>query len=359
MVERLPSPGVSATQPVRPAQPLERTGDPRLDALQRTLATMLGSKVPVSVLSRLGDGSFMVRVADMAVRMQLPPGTQPGAELSMKVLAASPQPTFQLGDATLHAAPAPSGASTAASLAAAVAAATTPLRHTGGQDAAADLSPAARLLSQVLHSAAGEHAAGARTQGGAAVTSPTPLLPQGAPDATQLAGKLAQAIAHSGLFYESHLADWAEGKRSLNELAQEPQARNVPGTAATDPASARMINLQLASHEQGQVLWQGQLAPGQPFEWQVRRQKNREQDGQAGGEDGLEPGWESGLRLRFAALGEIEASVSLHGSRLRIALHAATDSAAALRAGAPRLQEALAAAGTELAALHIQAHEDA
>ncbi|HAV37260.1 MAG TPA: flagellar hook-length control protein FliK, partial [Massilia sp.] len=134
MVERLPSPGVSATQPVRPAQPLERTGDPRLDALQRTLATMLGSKVPVSVLSRLGDGSFMVRVADMAVRMQLPPGTQPGAELSMKVLAASPQPTFQLGDATLHASPAPSGAnaSSAASLATAVAAANASLPHAGG-----------------------------------------------------------------------------------------------------------------------------------------------------------------------------------------------------------------------------------
>jgi hypothetical protein len=356
MVERLPSPGVSATQPVRPAQPLERTGDPRLDALQRTLATMLGSKVPVSVLSRLGDGSFVVRVADMAVRMQLPPGTQPGAELSMKVLAASPQPTFQLGDATLHAAPAPSGAnaSSAASLAAAVAAATTSLHHVGGQDAAADLSPAARLLAQVLHSAAGEGAS-ARTANAAAVTSPTPLLPQGVPDPAQLAGRLAQAIAKSGLFYESHLAEWAEGKRSLNELAQEPQARNAPGTAATDPASARMINLQLASHEQAQVLWQGQLAPGQPFEWRVAR----EQDGQARGEDEPEPGWESGLRLRFAALGEVEASVSLRGSRLRIALHAATDAAAALRAGASPLQEALAAAGAELAALHIGAREDA
>ncbi len=357
MVERLPSPGVSATQPVRPAQPLERTGDPRLDALQRTLATMLGSKVPVSVLSRLGDGSFMVRVADVAVRMQLPPGTQPGAELSMKVLAASPQPTFQLGGATLHASPAPSGAnaSSAASLAAAVAAASASLPHAGGENDSAELSPAARLLAQVLHSAAGENAAGARAQGAAAVTSPTPLLPQGAPDPAQLAGRLAQAIAQSGLFYESHLAEWAEGKRSLGELAQEPQARNAPGTSALDPASARMINLQLASHEQAQVLWQGQLAPGQPFGWRVAR----EQDGQARGEDEPEPGWDSGLRLRFAALGEVEASVSLRGSRLRIALHAGTDSAAVLRAGAPRLQEALAAAGAELAALHIQAREEA
>ena len=354
MVERLSSPGVSATQPVRPAQALERTGDPRLDALQRTLATMLGSKVPVSVLSRLGDGSFVVRVADTPVRMQLPPGTQPGAQLSMTVLAASPQPTFQLGDATLHGAPAPLGAQ-ASSLAAAIAAASSPLSHTGGQNDAADLSPAARLLAQVLHSAAGGHAAGARAPGAAAVTGATPLLPQGAPDPAQLAGKLAQAIAQSGLFYESHVAEWAEGKRPLGELLQEPQARSAPGTTPTDPASARMINLQLASHEQGQVAWQGQLAPGQPFEWKVARQ----QDDRPGGGERQEPAWQSGLRLRFAALGEVEANVSLRGSHVRIELRAAPDAVGALRAGAPRLQDALAASGAELASLRIDGREDA
>lgn len=354
MVERVPSSGISATQPVRPAQALERTGDPRLDALQRTLATMLGSKVPVSVLSRLGDGSFVVRVLDTPVRMQLPPGTQPGTELSMKVLAASPQPTFQLGEATLHGAPAPLGAG-ASSLAAAIAAASSPLSHAGGQNDAADLSPAARLLAQVLHSAAGDSAAGARAPGAAAVTGATPLLPQGAPDPAQLAGKLAQAIAQSGLFYESHVAEWAEGKRPLGELMQEPQARSAPGAAPTDPASARMINMQLASHEQGQVVWQGQLAPGQPFEWKVAR----EQDDRAGGDERQEPAWQSGLRLRFAVLGEIEASVSLRGSHVRIALRAAPDAADALRAGAPRLQDALAAMGAELASLHIDGREDA
>lgn len=347
MVERLTSPGVSATQPVRPALALERTGDPRLDALQRTLATMLGSKVPVSVLSRLGDGSFVVRVLDTPVRMQLPAGAQPGAQLSMKVLAASPQPTFQLGDATLHGAAAPLGAQ-ASSLAAAIAAATSPLSHTGGQNDAADLSPAARLLAQVLHGASGARDA-------AAVTGAAPLLPQGALDAAQLAGKLAQAIAKSGLFYESHVAEWAEGKRPLGELMQEPQARSAPGTLPTDPASARMINLQLASHEQGQVVWQGQLAPGQPFEWNVAR----EQDDRAGGDERQEPAWQSGLRLRFAVLGEIEASVSLRGSQVRIDLRAARDAVDALRAGAPRLQDALAAAGAELASLRIDGREDA
>ena len=63
MVERIPNPGVSAPLPVRPGGPLERSADPRLDAFQRTLAAMIGNKVPVSVLARMNDGSFMVRVA--------------------------------------------------------------------------------------------------------------------------------------------------------------------------------------------------------------------------------------------------------------------------------------------------------
>ena len=343
MVERIPSPGVSAPLPIRPLAAPERTADPRTEAFERALSTMLGSKVPVSVLSRLGDGSFMVRVADMQVRMALPPGTQPGAELSMKVLAASPQPTFQLGDATLHGTPVPLSAQSA-SLAAAVAAATSPLTQAGGQHETADLSPAARLLAQVLQ---GANAA----PGAASVTGTTPLVPQGAPDPAQLASQLKQAIAKSGLFYESHVAEWAEGKRPLSDLLGEPQAQKAPGTPPTDPALARMINMQLAGQEQGQINWQGQLAPGQAFEWKVTREGEQGSRGQ--GEPGQEPGWQSGLRLRFARLGEVKASITLRGKHVQIDLQAAPEVLAPLREGAPRLQDALAASGSELAALRI------
>lgn len=351
MVERIPSPGVSAPLPVRPAAPLERSADPRLEAFQRTLATMLGSKVPVSVLARLGDGSFMVRVADMRVaetpvRMMLPAGTQPGAQLSMTVLAASPQPTFGLGGATLHGNLAPLGAH-AASLASSVAAAASPLIHTAGQHEAADLSPAARLLSQVLQGAAPGPAS--------PIAGTAPLAPQGAPDPAQLASQLQQAIAKSGLFYESHVAQWAEGKRPLAELMAEPQAQKAPGTPPTEPGAAQLINQQLATHESAHLAWQGQLGPGQPFYWDITRQ-----DGDDAHPEQLDaPGWESRLRLRFALLGEVEARVSLRGKQLHIDLQAASGAAGALRLAAPRLQEALAAAGSELAALRIHGREDA
>jgi hypothetical protein len=351
MVERIPSPGVSAPLPVRPAAPVERTGDPRLDAFQRTLAGMLGSQVPVSVLARLGDGSFMVRVAqvrlsDTPVRMALPPGTQPGAQLTMTVLAASPQPTFGMGDATLHGSLVPLSAN-AASLAASVAAATAPLPHAGGQPQGADLSPAARLLGQVLQSAAGAPPL-------ATLNPSTPLVPQGAPDPAQLAHQLQQAVAKSGLFYESHLAEWAEGKRPLAELMTEPQARKAPGTPPTEPATAQLINQQLATHESGQLAWQGRLGPDQPMRWEITRE---EKDAAGAQRDADAPGWHSGLRLRFALLGEVEASVSLRGTRLHIELLADAGAAGLLRADAPRLQQALDAAGSELAALRVRDRE--
>jgi hypothetical protein len=346
MVERIPSPGVSAPLPVRPAAPVERSADPRLEAFQRTLATMVGNKVPVSVLARMHDGSFMVRVAEMPVRMMLPAGTAPGAQLTMTVLAASPQPTFGLGDATLQGKLVPLAA-TAASLAASVAAATSPLIHasTGGRHEAADLSPAARLLSQVLQGAAPGPAA--------ALAGTAPLVPQGAPDPAQLAGQLQQAIAKSGLFYESHLAQWAEGKRPLADLMAEPQAHKAPGTPPTEPATAQLINQQLATHESGHLAWQGQLGPGQSFQWDITREEGDE----ARPEQPDAPGWESRLRLRFAALGEVEARVSLRGKRLHLDLGVTEHAGALLRAGAPALHAALEAAGAELAALRIHERE--
>ncbi len=48
---------------------------------------------------------------------------------------------------------------------------------------------------------------------------------QQAPLAPVLASMLGQQLVNSGVFYESHLLKWVEGKRSLKQLAQEPQAQ--------------------------------------------------------------------------------------------------------------------------------------
>jgi len=83
-------------------------------------------------------------------------------------------------------------------------------------DQAVTLSAAARAVSAILEGQAG---AAARVIGSG------PLLPASQlPTSPVIAEMLARTVSHSGLFYESHLAQFAAGTRPLAELAQEPQA---------------------------------------------------------------------------------------------------------------------------------------
>ena len=88
-------------------------------------------------------------------------------------------------------------------------------RHSSAS--ASVLSAAARAISQALAIPLGA-ATGVR---GSAPIWPLPMAP--APHL--LAAALARAVDVSGLFYESHLVQYGAGRRTLAQLAQEPQAR--------------------------------------------------------------------------------------------------------------------------------------
>ncbi|MBP1208033.1 hypothetical protein JOD97_006120 [Duganella sp. 1411] len=93
----------AAVMPVRPADGIgagAAVGDERQAALQRVLQGMVGKSVTAEVMSRFNDGSSLVKVADNAVRMMLPPGVNVGDQVPLTVLTASPRPTFQLGTGT-------------------------------------------------------------------------------------------------------------------------------------------------------------------------------------------------------------------------------------------------------------------
>jgi hypothetical protein len=352
--------------PVARTAPAQAIGDPRQQAFQRALGGMLGQSMQAEVLSKLPDGSFMVRVADMAARMPLPGGAEPGAQVPLTLVALNPRPTFQVQ--TANGAP-------AFAEAAAFQADAAPLAYVEGKDAAAltrtaallanaqalarlpggaasdganaSLSTAGKMLGDVIAAAQK-----AEVQSNAALGR-TPLL--GAPDgdAGRIAGALQDGLAKSGLFYESHVAEWARGARTLGELAAEPQARGTP--APTDPATAQFINLQLNAHEQGRVAWQGQLWPGQNLQWEIERDPP-DADGKRSGSGNGESAstWQSSLRLRFGALGEVSARIVLSGDQLHIRLDGAgEDAARAMEAGRARLELALDAAGTPLSTLAI------
>lgn len=450
MAQRLDGTGTAPLTPLRATLAVEALGEPRQQALQRSLQALLGQSLQGAVLARLTDGSSLVNVAGNSVRMTLPPGFPVGAEVPLTLIELNPRPTFQVGrgrdagandSVTLSYAEAPpeqepeqapgepglarrqpgeaastprqpgadptplarqpptpldaaapkSAAEATPRLAANAAPGTaaqaqahgaeqaqpavatrppslaalqlakaplTPSNQLPGFDPSAPppaLSSAARAISTVLTQAESRPGAPVSIVG----TTPLSQAPDAHPAA--LAQSLHNAIGASGLFYESHVAEWAEGKRPLQELMREPQMAQVAHAAqgeravvaGPDLAAAQFINLQLHTHEQGRVLWQGEVWPGQQMEWEIN--KDAPQDGRGErGADGQPPTWRSGVRFQFPLLGTVSASVVMVGDQVHIQVRTGSEqSAAALRLGAGALEQSMDAAGSPLSSLTI------
>ncbi len=403
---------------IDPARPAPGVGDARQEALTRVLAAEVGKSMQVAVLSRFTDGTFLVRVAGEQARMSLPQGAQAGTEVPMTLISITPRPQFRLDTGqpgqlpgqppATPQTPLPGGAAQAAPLplpgaavperaplpppvlppalpqaapqeskgapSANMAGRTTSLAATllgkSPMTASADLpkldantlpariSNTGQLLARILdigHPVSGK---------APAIAGAAPLIDpkNGVPPAAELARKLEQSISGSGVFYESHVAEWADGKRPLSELQREPQMQQAMSTSGAKPgsaaelASAQLINLQLTTQEQARVTWQGQLAPGQDLQWEIHKDAP-EQRGRGAGEDSA-PVWRSGMRLRFPLLGEIEATIVTTGDKVHIELRtASTGTGEALRARAGELTSALDVSGTALASLVIRTPE--
>jgi hypothetical protein len=288
----------------------------------------------------------------------LPPGAQVGANVALTLVALNPRPTFQVGSAgnatTLAYAEAGEDGLTGALRANAAAAslldksaAATLLQPPATSASDPELSTAARLINTLL----------TRAEGGSnvpqAIVGTAPLMASAATDTAQLGRTLQEAIGQSGLFYESHVAEWAEGKRSLSDLLREPQMQKPIFDA--DLGTAQLINLQLRTQEQDKIRWQGEAWPGQKMEWEIDKDAPRDsEDGSA-----AQPAWRSGVRFRFPLLGEVAASVVLVGDALHIQIQADTpESAAVLRSKTGALQQSLEATGATLASLSINLKSD-
>lgn len=331
-----------------------------------------GQKLQAYVVANLPNGRFQVLIADKTLDMNLPKNTQAGDSVELVFVTDKPRLTFVLARDL----------------------GTVQANTAGPAKPQISLSETARFLGALLEKAAQPESRQGKAQN---VAQTAPLL-AGSPGKTfDFAQALRGAVTQSGLFYESHQAQWVAGDRPLADLLREPQGRlsqavannastsatgtATPGTQAAQqqtsaaspqndmqtsskptgtvqpahPDTLPLVRQQLEALDSRQVMWQGQVWPGQTMDWKIEERAAREQDT---GEI-VQSEWQTSLRLVLPQLGEITAKLTLHPQGIRLHLDASEAVTAKLMAEQQAaLQSGMETSGLQLVEIKVR-HETA
>ena len=219
------------------------------------------------------------------------------------------------------------------------------------------LSSAAKLISQVLHQ--GSQNMSTDLVGKSAVLSSAADLK----DVGKTAKALEDKIGSSGLFYESHLAEWTQGLRSASDILKEPQAQASTSKGNEDNSSVlnvnkdltQLIHKQLNVLEQQSIHWQGELFPGQKMEWNIAKDSPHSKMLP----DGTSDSWQSVVHFELPHLGQISATLQLQGNQIAMRLKAdQADTVNALKLHIPELASALEMSGSALQIMTVNQHDE-
>lgn len=302
-----------------------------------------GQQLQGTVTSRISEGLFRVQVAGQSLQMRLPGNIQSGDTIRLEVISLLPRLSFGM------------------------------LASRNPLSTPEQIGASARLLANLAERPIGKPVV--RQLGNKAVWD-TGLQ---APEAGQLAGALREALGKSGLFYESHQAQWIRGELSTHQLLEEPQnlltRNNMPHSAADqraalDQASAahaqtvkssgepplpvtrellHLVQQQLHALEQHHLIWSGQVWPGQQMQWKIQGQPEHTS------EQHDERQWSTEMELSLPRLGDVHAHLVFTGSALRLKLRAADSTTVELFNDAlPRLRNSLADADVQLAVAMVE-----
>lgn len=372
--------GVAPLQPLAPTQAVKAitpegaqsagTRDPGQGELRPPGGTASRSGSPPATAQR--DPSLALSPV-RAGALPLPP--------PLPAVAADPSAVVILGgnEQGVAARLAPAGTVTAAPATTPLPAVATATPGTTAPASSLSLSPAAQLVDTLT-----------RLPGGRPIEAPAPLLPAPAAAPEALARALQHSIVASGLFYESHLARWTLQRHPEPALRVEPQAAwppapqsstppppasgpgapapalpplpaldaeatvasaqagttttvGTPGAVGLPDAAPALVRQQLDVLETGQILWRGDLWPGQRAAIEIV-------EDDASRDPRQPPAWRTRLALTLPGLGAVEARLALAGTRVHLHLVAAdTTRATVLRDALPELAAALAARGLDVA----------
>ncbi|MGV8933241.1 MAG: flagellar hook-length control protein FliK [Gallionellaceae bacterium] len=313
-------------------------------AVSATAAFEPGQKFQATVQAQLAPGIFKVQVADQLLQLQLPANIRSGDTITLQVVSLLPRLTFNM------------------------AASANPL------STADQLSATARLLSSLTQQPPEKgfiRPAGSEPLWTGATQSP---------DSTELAGKLHSALSQSGLFYESHQAQWIAGSRNTAQLMQEPQnlsAEKMRAAHGADPSSAlantaadnssgkgnsilgipehllSLVQQQLNALETRQVQWQGQVWINQQMDWHIR-----EEDSHVANEDEGRH-WMTQIHLNLPNLGEVIATLRFGNAGVSLALEAEKDTTRnKLGAASSQLVSTLSERGISITSALVKQHDN-
>jgi hypothetical protein len=390
-------------QPVSSVDPVPAAiaaADMRLQGLNRLDQFAIGQQIQAKVVSLFQDGSALVKMGETAARMVLPANARAGSSILLTLTSKDPRPTFSMlvqseSDSEEEhttqsmAGRTPAGYNAAGGSTGNASRALTELGIGGGGGAQRGAGVAAAANNTAMPaSGATPNSGPALSQSANLTLSTTGSLinnllqaqPQGVPTpiaaratalpgpptmpTPQIAGALHDSVAFSGIFYESHVTEWVDGKRDLATLQREPQAQIAakaadnatlltrPDAAATD--IGKIVNMQLNTLDQARIAWQGEVWPGQHMEWEIARDDSDRQNAQEEGREAV-PSWQSVVRFNFEHLGSVAASIRLVGDQIHMQIRADNETAtAALRSHGGELADSMAAAGSSLDSLIVK-----
>jgi hypothetical protein len=324
-----------------------------------------GQQFQASVQAKISEGIYKVQVAGQTLQMRLPSNIESGDVIKLEVISTKPRITFSM------------------------AASTNPL------STPEQIGASARMLSNLADLPIERPIV--QQLGNKAVWQ----ADQPIPNTKLLAGALRETLGKSGLFYESHQAQWIRGERSTNQLLEEPQnvltgknilptpqnqqaasnansAQSYPGTPrvkevagenlsltstsrqsdsksndATLPVAKELLNLvqqQLHTLEHHHLVWMGQVWPGQQMQWEIQGDPEHHQARQQD-----ERQWSTEVELALPKLGDVHARLVFAESGLRLTLHAADSTTVELfNRALPQLKDSLANVDIALNATMIE-----
>ena len=285
--QQLQAQKVIAVKPVTPVTSITAVADPGNTQYEFTP----GHKYKALVEGRLPNGNSSVLISNKLFQMQLPENIHPGDKLELLFLTGNTRLKFALENTN----------------------------HTLLPKYSATISQTGRLLDVLI-----QNADKTDIQSSANLT---PILNNSSISKQELPALLQKAILQSGLFYESHLAKWVNGKNTLEKIQQEPQntsnsLTNQPSTSAisTPPVSSQNLSLvqqQLMALETGQIVWRGEIWNGQHMEWSISEDEPGNRDDHT-----ISTRWKTKLTLTFPELGKITASITLNTQDIQIKLRA-------------------------------------